>query len=112
MHHSLRIITMKYLRIDIRQQDEQGFIMLGHNTFDFALSPTLRTFNAPPPAPPKKPLTRRIIRTLPATQTTTKYVFANPSDESDATLNPMLIPTLVTLVAASVIGAYMVGKSQ
>ncbi len=112
MHHSLRIITMKYLRIDIRQQDEQGFIMLGHNTFDFALSPTLRTFNAPPPAPPKKPLTRRIIRTLPATQTTTKYVFANPSDESDATLNPMLIPTLITLVAASVIGAYMVGKSQ
>ncbi len=112
MHHSLRIITMKYLRIDIRQQDEQGFIMLGHNTFDFALSPTLRTFNAPPPAPPKKPLTRRIIRTLPATQTTTKYVFANPSDESDATLNPMLIPTLVTLVAASVIGAYMIGKSQ
>ena len=86
--------------------------MLGHNTFDFALSPTLRTFNAPPPAPPKKPLTRRIIRTLPATQTTTKYVFANPSDESDATLNPMLIATLVTLVAASVIGAYMVGKSQ
>ncbi len=112
MHHSLRIITMKYLRIDIRQQDEQGFLMLGHNTFDFALSPTLRTFNAPPPAPPKKPLTRRIIRTLPATQTTTKYVFANPSDESDATLNPMLIPTLVTLVAASVIGAYMIGKSQ
>jgi hypothetical protein len=86
--------------------------MLGHNTFDFYLSPTLRTFNAPPPAPPKKPLTRRIIRTLPATQTTTKYVFANPSDEADATLNPMLIPAIIALTLVAVGSAYFVGKSQ
>ena len=84
--------------------------MLGHNTFDFALSPTLRTFNAPPPAPPKKPLTRRIIRTLPATQTTTKYIFANPSDETDATLNPMFIPAIVGVSVLAFVGAYMIGK--
>ena len=85
--------------------------MLGHNTFDFALNPTLRTFDAHGgPHPPKKPITRRIITTLPATETTTKYIFANPSDESDATLNPMLIPSIIGLTLLAVGSAYWIGK--
>ena len=111
MRHSLRVITMKCLKTDIRQQDDQRLFMLGHNTFDFALNPTLRTFHAHGgPHPPKKPIPRRIITTLPATETTTKYIFANPSDESDATLNPMLIPSIIVLTLLGLGSAYWIGR--
>ena len=86
--------------------------MLGHNTFDFALSPTLRTFYAHGGPHPPKPRKRKIVNVLPASQTTTQYIFANPSDETDDTLNPMFIPVMVGLAVVSATGAYMIGKSR
>ena len=81
--------------------------MLGHNTFDFALSPTLKTFHAHGGPHPRK---RKIVNVLPATETTTQYIFANPSDETDDTLNPMFIPVMVGLVLVAATGAYLIGK--
>ena len=86
--------------------------MLGHNTFDFALNPTLRTFNSHGGPHPPKPRKRKIVNVLPATETTTQYIFANPSDETDDTLNPMFIPVMVGVALLTVAGAYMVGKSN
>ncbi|MCP4121360.1 MAG: hypothetical protein GY751_06365 [Bacteroidetes bacterium] len=86
--------------------------MLGHNTFDFSLSPTLRTFNAHGGPHPPKPRKRKIVKALPATTTTTQYIFANPSDETDDTLNPMFISVMVGLAVVVAAGAYMIGKSR
>jgi hypothetical protein len=52
------------------------------------------------------------VNVLPASETTTQYIFANPSDETDDTLNPILIPVMVGITLLAVAGAYMIGKSN
>jgi hypothetical protein len=53
-----------------------------------------------------------MVNVLPASETTTQYIFANPSDETDDTLNPMLIPAIIGVTLVAVASAYFVGKSQ
>mgnify|MGYP004129014787 CR=1 len=84
--------------------------MLGHNTFDFALSPNLKIFGAPPPKP--KHRRRNFIDNLPASTTTSKIIFENPQDTTDGTLNKWLIPTIVgSLLVVGIVGGFVLGRN-